>query len=74
MALKVTVEDIETGEKGERIVQDGDYILVTAEPCYLDGVQTYAKTHVLTVKGFKRDARAVVGPVATTPREGSQDA
>jgi hypothetical protein len=54
MALRVTVEDIESGQKDERVVQDGDYILVTAEPCYLDGLQAYTKTHVLTVKGLKK--------------------
>ena len=60
MALRVTVEDIETGEKGERIVPEGDYILITSDPCYLDSTQTYAKTHVLTIKGFVKDARAKV--------------
>lgn len=58
MTLRVTVEDLETGDKGERIVADGDYILVTAEPCYLDGIQAYAKTHVLTIKGLTKDGRA----------------
>lgn len=75
MSLRVTVEDIETGQKGERIVPDGDYILITSEPCYLDGLQTYAKTHVLTVKGFTKDARAVVNvpSAATPPQQGTED-
>jgi hypothetical protein len=73
MSLRVTVEDMKTGEKGERIVPDGDYILVTSEPCYLDGVQTYAKTHVLTVKGFTGDARAVLRiPDAAPPAPGQE--
>jgi hypothetical protein len=52
--LKVTVTDAETGEHlGDQLVVPGDYVLVTHEPCYLDGFQTYPTkgTHVLTVKG-----------------------
>lgn len=53
MSLKVTVTDIETGETDEREVADGDYVIVCASPCYVDGVQAYPTkgTHVLTVKG-----------------------
>lgn len=52
MALRVTVEDLETGQSSTRDVRAGDYIIVTAAPCFLDGVQSYnTRTHVLTVKG-----------------------
>lgn len=54
MTLKVIVEDLEAGQKSEATVQDGNYILVTAAPCYLDGTQMYRSTHVLTVKGLTK--------------------
>lgn len=51
-ALRITVEDLETGASSTRDIPAGDYILVTAAPCFLDGIQTYSnRTHVLTVKG-----------------------
>lgn len=53
MALKVTVEDLETGEKGDRVVPDDDYLLITTGSAYLDGIQTYQRTQVITVKGLK---------------------
>jgi hypothetical protein len=53
MALKITVEDLATGEKGEATVPDNDYILITDGSAYMDGVQTYQHTHVITVKGLK---------------------
>lgn len=53
MALKVTVEDLETGEKGERVIPDDDYMLITSGSVYLDGTQMYQRTHVLTIKGLK---------------------
>lgn len=69
MSLRVTVEDLETGDKGERIVPDGDYILITSEPCYLDGMQVYAKTHVLTVKGLTRGAVVLPSSVTTDQQQ-----
>ncbi|MDQ2727543.1 MAG: hypothetical protein M3Y91_06705 [Actinomycetota bacterium] len=53
MSVRVTVEDLETGQSDSAVVKDGDYVLVVADPCHLDGVQTYKSgaTHVLTVKG-----------------------
>lgn len=51
-ALRVTVEDLATGEKSEEIVLTGDYVLVTAAPCYMALTQMYrgGQTHVITVK------------------------
>lgn len=54
MAVEVTCKDLETGETQTGICADGDYILITAGSAYLDGVQAYTKTHVLTVKGLVR--------------------
>lgn len=55
MALRVTVEDIETGDKDEAIVKDGDYIVIVSEPARVDGIQVYksGQTHVITVKDRK---------------------
>jgi hypothetical protein len=52
VSLRVTVTDEQTGDADEAVVQDGDYIIVCADPCYLHGVQAHGNgTHVLTVKG-----------------------
>lgn len=52
MLLRVTVEDLETGDKETKEIPAGDYVIVTTAPCYLDGFQAYANgTVVLTVKG-----------------------
>lgn len=49
-AVRVTVEDVETGERESREVDD-DYVLVTAGRHYLDGVVRHSNgTTVLTVK------------------------
>lgn len=48
--IRVTVEDLETGETASREVDD-DYVLVTAGRHYLDGIVRHANgTTVLTVK------------------------
>jgi hypothetical protein len=53
MSLRVNVEDLETGEKIERVLPDGDYFILATSPCWVDGIQTYPTkgTHVITVKG-----------------------
>jgi hypothetical protein len=50
--IRVTVEDLETGETATRDVVPGDYILIPLKPCYLDGIQRYPGkgTTVLTLK------------------------
>ncbi len=52
-ALRVTVEDLVTGERSEEIVLQGDYVMVTAAPCYVSTTMIYkgGQTHVITVKG-----------------------
>jgi hypothetical protein len=55
VTLRVTVTDIETGETGEREVQEGDYMVICAQPCYLDNTVVHANgTHQLTVKGRRK--------------------
>jgi hypothetical protein len=53
MALKITVEDLATGDKGEATVPDDGYILITDGTAYLSSTQAYRTSHVLTVKGLK---------------------
>lgn len=52
--FRVTVEDLETGEKSAMHVHPGDYVLIPFEPCHRAGVQAYPKsgTHVITIKGY----------------------
>lgn len=48
--IKVTVEDLETGEKEEATIWN-DYILVTAGNRFQDSVVTHSNgTHVITIK------------------------
>jgi hypothetical protein len=69
VSLRVTVVDEQTGESDSQVVADGDYVIVTAEPCYVDGVQAYRNgTHVLTVKGRVDGWR---GDVKATPTRGA---
>lgn len=53
MTLRITVEDIESGDRDETAIREGDYLLVTHDPCWQDSVQVHAdgRTHVITVKG-----------------------
>lgn len=53
MTLQVIITDVETSESGECTVAEGDYVVICAAPCYLDGVQAYPTTgtHVVTIKG-----------------------
>lgn len=53
--FRITVEDLETGEKQSRVVQAGDYILMPFAPCHLANVAQYPSTGtvVLTVKDHR---------------------
>lgn len=50
--IRVTVEDLATGETESQQVQN-DYIIVCAGSCHVAHTQVYPKkgTHVLTIKG-----------------------
>ncbi len=50
--IRVTVEDLETGERDEKVVRAGDYLLLTVDPCYVHYTSAFANgTHVVTIKG-----------------------
>lgn len=62
MSLRVSVVDVETGDREEVTVPDGDYLLLCTEPCYPAHVQAFKNgTHVLTIRG------RLAGAVSTTP-------
>lgn len=49
--IKVTVEDLETGEIESKEVRPGDYVIVSVAPAYTSNVVAYKNgTHVITVK------------------------
>jgi glycerol-3-phosphate dehydrogenase len=51
--IRVTVEDLATGETQTVEIKD-DYVILAAGSCYVDHVQAYGTgTHILTVKGRK---------------------
>lgn len=51
--LRVTVEDLETGDKETQELPAGEYFILCTSPCYVAGTQSYPGkgTHVLTIKG-----------------------
>jgi hypothetical protein len=51
--LRITVEDLETGEREVREIPRGEYVILTTFPCFLAGTQAFPTTgtHVLTVEG-----------------------
>lgn len=53
--LRVTVEDLETGETQTVDVPAGDYFMLTTTPAYVAHTNVFANgTHVITVKGRTR--------------------
>lgn len=67
--FRVTVEDLETGDKQVMQVAEGDYMLIPFEPCYLDHTQRSARGTVqLTLKNHRP-----AGPPrhGDTPRDAS---
>lgn len=51
--LRITCEDLVTGDKQTAEIPAGEYVLLTTEPCHVAHTQAFpAKgTHVITVKG-----------------------
>lgn len=51
--LRVTVEDLETGDKETKEMPKGEYFILTTAPCHVAHTSSYpAKgTHILTIKG-----------------------
>lgn len=53
MSVTVTCRDDQTGEESTEVVQDGDYLIVTVEPCHLAYTRAYPRTgtHIVTLRG-----------------------
>lgn len=51
--LRVTVEDVETGEQQTTELPAGEYLVIATDPCHVASTQAYptSGTHVLTIKG-----------------------
>ena len=63
--FRVTVEDLETGEKQSRTVSAGDYVLIPFAPCYLHHTNWHANgTVVLTVKDHRPERPETDGEAA----------
>ncbi len=50
--LRITVEDLESGEKESKEIPAGEYFIVTTTPCHVSSTQSYPTkgTHVITVR------------------------
>lgn len=54
--IRVTLEDLLTGQTHEQLLEPGNYSLVCAWPCRLDSAQHHANgTSVITIKGRRAD-------------------
>jgi translation elongation factor P/translation initiation factor 5A len=51
--LRVTCEDLATGEKESVELPAGEYLVLTTEPCHVAHTQAFPGkgTHVITIKG-----------------------
>ena len=51
--LRITAEDLETGDKQVTEIPAGEYVVLTTEPCHVDGIQAYPQkgTYIVTIKG-----------------------
>jgi hypothetical protein len=69
--FRITVEDLETGDKQVMEVSAGDYVVIPFAPCYRDGVQSYPLEgrHVITVKGHSPSGPARAVEPAAPPAE-----
>jgi hypothetical protein len=61
--FRVTVEDLQTGDKQVIEVAEGDYVINAFEPCYLNTVQRYSGD---TVQVFIKDHRPAEKPRAAS--------
>jgi hypothetical protein len=52
LALKVVIRDLDTGTKETKLVGDGEYLLVLADPCRVTNAHQMADgAHLLTIAG-----------------------
>lgn len=51
--LRITVEDLETGETESREIPAGEYFILCTSPCHVAHTNSYPGkgTHIITVKG-----------------------
>ena len=57
--FRVTVEDLETGDKQAMIVHSGDYMLIPFEPCHLHHTQrSIDGTVQLTIRNHRPQVQA----------------
>jgi hypothetical protein len=51
--LRITVEDLETGDTETKEMPAGEYFILTTSPCYVAHTSSYPSkgTHIVTVKG-----------------------
>ncbi len=69
--IRVTAEDLETGEGSERVIEPGNYCLVVASPCYVASEQHHANgTTTLILKGRDRSRMATVQVPTTGGSDG----
>lgn len=60
MAIKVTAEDVQDHHKETKIIEQGDFVLICAAPCYAEQYQAYSNgTLVITVKNHKPSMKPV---------------
>lgn len=51
--LRITVEDLETGDTDTTEIPAGEYVVLTTEPCRVAHTSSYPQkgTHIVTIKG-----------------------
>lgn len=49
--IRVTAVDLETGDTASKVIEPGNYVLITAAPCHVASEQHHANgTSVITLK------------------------
>lgn len=57
--IEVTVRDLANGDHDTAVIEPGNYVVITANPCYIGGEQHHGNgTVVITIKRPKRGKRA----------------
>jgi hypothetical protein len=50
--IRVTVEDLDTGEREEKTLPAGEYLVIATEPCHVAHTTAHGNgTHIVTIKG-----------------------
>lgn len=49
--VRIEVTDLDTGDKDSAVIQPGDYMVITVDPCHVAHTNKYGNgTHVVTIK------------------------